>query len=114
MRTVYQTLDGEIFNDPCDAELYERAINMSVQMYDYYGNLTTNTFYAHTVFLADESAAELFLKMLENNPEEIDYDPTADIGIRIGDKGWFQFVNPYYYAPLSPDASKIAAQRKID
>jgi hypothetical protein len=86
MKQVWQTYDGQIFDDVLDAQRHEERIIGKVRMWDRRGRATTDTANAMLVHLADTEAASIFLSMAHHNPSD---DEDYCKGIEEDVYGWF-------------------------
>ena len=95
MKQVYQTIDGRIFNEAADAEMYEQEIRQQVKMWNWSGKRTDNTAEARIIHLNSEEAAVIWNTMARENPEE-----NGDFTFCEGDTGWYywdEYSDKYRY-----------------
>ena len=94
MELIYRTIDGREFDNEADASYHENVIlHEQMQMFDPYGNPTTDPDYAMAIFLSGEYAADTFIKIAEK-------DGANANGISSGDEGvyvWDSFDEVYRY-----------------
>ena len=114
MKTVYQTLDGEIYAELADATAHEEQVKEQVSMWDWEKNRTINTAQARLIHLTGDNAGALLRKMQKANPEE--YSITPEDEIDDEDNGWFyydEYAEQYRY--IDPDIIDllIAANHEI-
>ena len=98
MKTVYQTLDGEIYAELADATAHEEQVKQQVAMWDWDKERTTNTAHARLIHLAGDNAGAMLRKMQGVNPEE--YSITPEDEIDDDDTGWFywdEYAETYRY-----------------
>lgn len=110
MKTRYQTIDGEMFDEAADAGIHEEVILSHVRMWDRKGNITFDTNTAVLLHLSENVlAGKIFKKMVKAN--EIDV-----LGTEIEhmfddeDSGWFywdEYTETYRY--LDTDIVSIVA-----
>ena len=114
LKTVYQTLDGEIYAELADATAHEEQVKEQVSMWDWEKNRTINTAQARLIHLTGDNAGALLRKMQKANPEE--YSITPEDEIDDEDNGWFyydEYAEQYRY--IDPDIIDllIAANHEI-
>lgn len=114
MKTVYQTLDGEIYEELADATAHEEQVKAQVVMWNWNKERTTNTACARLIHLTGDNAGALLRKMQKANPEE--YLVTPEEEIDDEDNGWFyydEYAEQYRY--IDPDIINliIAANHEI-
>lgn len=98
MKTRYQTLDGELFNEAADATMHEEAILSHVHMWDRKGNITSDTTEAVLLLLSENVlAGKTFKKMVTANEKDVLGEDIEDM-FDDKDTGWFywdEFCDTY-------------------
>lgn len=89
MKTVYETLDGEIFHDAHEAEKHEEEVLSCVTMWNWQNERTTDTSQARVVLLTGDNAGAYFKAMMRANPDECWDDCDIDSWFDDADRGWF-------------------------
>lgn len=102
MKTIYQTLDGNIFTEPADAEIHEQELLSKVKMWDEDSQPTTDTSHAMTVCLTGKYAGGIFKAMMRANSHEYVNDNALECWFDDADEGWFlwdEYRLQYQYIP---------------
>lgn len=102
MKTIYETLDGNVFTELADAEKHEQDLLSKVKMWDANSLSTTDTSHAMVVHLAGEYAGAIFKSMILANPAEHVDDDLLDCWVDDEDTGWFfwdEYAESYRYIP---------------
>lgn len=114
MKTVYKTLDGEIFEELADATAHEEQLKEQVVMWDWNKERTTNTAYARLIHLTGDNAGAVLRAMQKANPDE--YNITPEDEIDDEDNGWFyydEYAERYCYLDSELIDLIIAANHEI-
>jgi len=104
MKTRYQTLDGEMFDEAADAGIHEEVILSYVQMWDRQGNITFDTNTAVLLHLSENVlAGKIFKKMVEANEIDVLGEDIEHM-FNDEDSGWFywdEYTETYRYLDIS-------------
>lgn len=113
MKQVWKTLDGACFEDTLDAQRHEEEIKQQVCMWNHKHDKTEDTTEGIVIHLSGRIAADVFLAMMDENPNEID-DASKSCGIVPGDEGWFYWDDyAEQYRGIVGDIVDIAANHQV-